>query len=1497
MTRVLSIICTILILLTALAHLGAAGGEGPIEEVNDLQLFINLKAARFDPLSEVPDIPTGLTYSAENNYYLVQCKGPIQQGWMEDLQDLGVVILGYVPEYTYLLFMEKEVKEGVEDLPFVRWIGVYQPAYKIEPNLLSKQDLVKVNVMVFDTNGDLENFRLVKDRILNWGCKILREELDVNTIVAEIEADKIAAIAFVPEVEWIDEYCEPVSLMDNIRVFTGAESPLHEFGFNGTGIVGEIKDLGIDQDHIEFEGRLIGTDGNVDEDSHGTSTFGIVFARGVNERATGMMPGGEGVFASWGVGRKQSIANLVNNWGGVFQSNSWHSGAIDGSYGSNTFQNDDAVFTYDATMLYATGNGGDEQAITQEAAGKNVIGVGATNHYNNQDRTDDRHNGNQGNKGPTADGRFKPDVVGPYDSIYTTTTNDRYTSGFGGTSGATPVAAGAVGLIYEMYQENHFKNNPSGATPHAATVKAVLIADAYQYEFAQADRYAQGWGLVDVGNVYNIGKNHLIDDESNLLRTGDTISYTITPTTATPLKISLVWTDVPGTTSSAMHLVNDLNLKVTDPDGNIYLGNHGLETSKWSATGGESDKINNVENVFIEKPRAGVWTIEVAAENIARDGVSRTPGVDQGYALVASGVSRYEHDLKVQAIGYPSFVGIGENVAVNATILNIGSNNEVDVSVELLVDNNTVDTTSISSIKVGEIVETYFSWVPAEENQYQISVYVKPVTGETSTWDNTRDGIISASVISGTVLVDDGHGTIANHDLYYYYLETSGPEKYRVHHTTQTITTPLLAKYDAFISVRPTLAYSAEELASLENFVDSGGGLVVIGETDQDIYNDLTGYAGIGWGSPYLFLYNGETTEINQHEITDNVSSLYFDSPRLPLVVAPPAEELVYTYGGVVYNRVTVAAAEYGQGKIVAVADSDCLNTQIINMADNKIFGMNIIKWLTNARPISIIDSPQDNSTYLVTDEIQFDGTSSYDPEGDALSYVWLSDIDGELGTSALFNTTLSAGLHIITLQVSDSSAKMGEAVIILRILAPPSVAIQYPSEGTLLNGAVEITGTASDSDGALETVEVQFDGNEWQQAVDTSTSQDWSEWMLRWDTTGVSDGDHRISVRSGDDYKLLSSIESIKVVIDNTPPDIIAGPEVYAITDTEATISWETDEPSSGMVEYGRDLRYGYQVSDESLVNQHIITLTGLSSKTTYHFRVSSADEVGNEPVTSQDNMFETKLPPDFTPPFALITSPSNNAVLTGTVSIEADVSDNQGVAKVEFYINDKLEFTDYEQDYYFLWDTTDGFYPDGQHSIRIVAADLSGNEASFEIKVILDNVVIPPSIELSGVTPGSVNAGEAIEVLFTVQVQDPENRLEFVEIDLSPIGGTSSQRMYDDGTAGDEVAGDNTYSFEASVSTQVYQGEKAMAITVTYNQVETIKTSVTLHVTPSQDPEETSEAVSDDEQEQQILWLAVLGMAVLAVIVGATLFIIDKRRRTEDLIEVEPLEPFEYR
>lgn len=656
--RSLSIIFCALLFLFSLQQI--QGGDQSVSE----DLKIRLKADTFDPLKEQPDIPAALKLTRPNNYYLIQCNGPIQPEWINQLEDRGIVILGYIPDYAYVVYMEEATKPLAEQLSFIRWTGFYHPAYKIDPRLRLSGGEIELNVVVFRENGGDENLSEATRRIEELGGKIIYDGKDNFVLIVKIDASKIDDIAFIPEVEWIDESFPKGTCMDNVREFTGADT-VHTCGFDGSGIIGGVYDDGVEQDHPDFAGQILATYGDPPDAAHGTCTFGVIFSSGANNaQAKGMLPNAQGVFCYFHVSRTSSMLCL-KYWGGAFLGSGFAMADYNSQYESDSQENDHCVAYTDITMVWPAGNGGNSgaQSLSPDAVAKNVISVGALLHNDNSDREDDEWGPYPGagiglpSYGPAADGRIKPDLCGPYEWVYTTDSVDGdlcdgyrvgnyvYKIGdgkYGGTSAASAVVAGATGIVYQMYRENLFGNNPSGETPHASTVKALLIVDAYQYEFTQATRYQQGWGLPDLRKTLEIAERHFIVDEETALQTGESIEYSFTPEDGSPLKISLVWTDYPAMPGADPALVNDLNLKVTAPDATVYWGNYGLESSHWSTSGGAPDSLNNVENVFIENPQSGQWTIEVIAENIAMDGHIETYyTVDQDFALVATTIPSY----------------------------------------------------------------------------------------------------------------------------------------------------------------------------------------------------------------------------------------------------------------------------------------------------------------------------------------------------------------------------------------------------------------------------------------------------------------------------------------------------------------------------------------------------------------------------------------------------------------------------------------------------------------------------------------------------------------------------------------------------------------------------------------------------------------------------------------------------------------------------------------
>jgi len=92
----------------------------------------------------------------------------------------------------------------------------------------------------------------------------------------------------------------------------------------------------------------------------------------------------------------------------------------------------------------------------------------------------------------------------------------------------------------------------------------------------------------------------------------------------------------------------------------------------------------------------------------------------------------------------------------------------------------------------------------------------------------------------------------------------------------------------------------------------------------------------------------------------------------------------------------------------------------------------------------------------------------------------------------------------------------------------------------------------------------------------------------------------------------------------DHTPP-VISGVSVSSLGSNHATVSWNTDEPSSSRVDYGLTPSFGQSTTpDPILVTQHSEQVTGLTPSTTYSFQVASTDSAGNT-ATNGPSTFTT--------------------------------------------------------------------------------------------------------------------------------------------------------------------------------------------------------------------------------------------------------------------------------
>jgi hypothetical protein len=210
----------------------------------------------------------------------------------------------------------------------------------------------------------------------------------------------------------------------------------------------------------------------------------------------------------------------------------------------------------------------------------------------------------------------------------------------------------------------------------------------------------------------------------------------------------------------------------------------------------------------------------------------------------------------------------------------------------------------------------------------------------------------------------------------------------------------------------------------------------------------------------------------------------------------------------------------------------------------------------------------------------------------------------------------------------------------------------------------------------------------------------------------------------------------------DLTPP-VISSVKVGGVTDRLAVVSWETDEPADGTVEFGTDTAYGRTVSHSGLLRLHELTLTGLNASMPYHFRVRSTDGTGNGPSFSVDFNFTTLALPDTQPPVI------SNIMVQGVTENAATIiweTDELADGKVDYGTSASYGLSSAAAGFARQHSVTlTGLSADTLYHLRVVSADPSANSASggdltFRTKKTGGGQdTIPPvitNIQISGIT-----------------------------------------------------------------------------------------------------------------------------------------------------------------
>ena len=623
-----------------------------------------LRHGPFDPLLEVPDVLPHLVAVQGQWLAVVQYWTQGLEAYRNTLRRMGVEILFFMPNYADVVAMDPAVASAAAALPFVRSVIPFQPAFKLEKELKDAMvhasgELIKVNLLT--TRRGSVSQRPVERWVEARGGRVIHVSPLTYLMTVTLPVNLLAELAALDDVQWIDRWAAPEVDMNIARSFHGANYVETLAGVTGQGVRVEVMDGGCETTHPDIQNFAVHSPTNI-ASNHGTATSGIVVGSGSgNASARGVLPSAFlsiGYYNSFAGGSRYAhSAELVNpglSWQCVLQSNSWGNGRTR-SYTSYSQEMDQILFDLEnLSILQSQSNAGNQDSRPQAWA-KNIISVGGIYHNDTLTKADDAW-ASGASIGPAADGRIKPDLASFYDDILCTDrvgtngyTSTNYISYFGGTSGATPIVAGHLGLFYQLWHQGVFGNPHPGTTvfqnaPKNTTAKAFLINTATQWTFSGSNhdltRTHQGWGHPDIQRMYDLRNKVYFVDESDVLGNlqSTTHNLTVAPGTAA-LKATLVFRDPPGTTSSTQHRINNLDLKVESPSSTVYHGNNGLVSGMWSSSGGSPNTIDTVENVFVQNPAAGIWKITVTAAELNQDAHPETTATDADYALVVTGAT------------------------------------------------------------------------------------------------------------------------------------------------------------------------------------------------------------------------------------------------------------------------------------------------------------------------------------------------------------------------------------------------------------------------------------------------------------------------------------------------------------------------------------------------------------------------------------------------------------------------------------------------------------------------------------------------------------------------------------------------------------------------------------------------------------------------------------------------------------------------------------------
>lgn len=480
--------------------------------------------------------------------------------------------------------------------------------------------------------------------------------------------------------------------------------------------------------------------------------------------------------------------------------------------------------------------------------------------------------------------------------------------------------------------------------------------------------------------------------------------------------------------------------------------------------------------------------------------------------------------------------------------------------------------------------------------------------------------------------------------------------------------------------------------------------------------------AGQLFADIYGFNYNGSILASWPRRVGDMSLDTSGNGPRQTLSLADldndGADELIAAADKLtIHDAAGVRFSETGSDLSTtspAITDIDGdSQLEIVSTGRNtvRVYDKNgVIKWQKTlaanrqptAWPALVTDLNNDGQTEIVLTTQRYSTTT---PPNNSDIDTWIWQIPNTTG-----KTQQSWPMYMA------NAAKTGRLNRNLDLLRP-KISLTNPLANQEVSGQVTVTTNAWDSY-AVAKVEFFLDSNKIGESLSAPFSFDL-------DTTTLTNGAHQLFVKATDTSGNWQTSTPVSFTINNDliapTVNILAPSNGQTVSGTVLIEAQANDNVGVTRVEFYAD--GALIATDTSAPYSTDWATSGLVQGQSYTLTAKAFDAKGNQGVSTPISVTIA----DTTAPQVSLTAPLAGATVSGQVTINASASDNLGLNRVEFYVDNALIATDTTSAYSATWDTT-GLAHNSAHLLKAIAFDNAGNQTtSAEISVTVADITLP--------------------------------------------------------------------------------------------------------------------------------------------------------------------------